>query len=194
MTFAVFFVIPLMKRLEKAFGAPPLQAREELVLNDIEDEFESPPEEEPPPEEEEPEPPEMDEQPPDLDLALEIPDLASGIGGIIIDLAPKFDVKESPDDFFDSGDLDQPPRATAKFPPRYPPSLISRRVMGRVVVRAMVDERGSLSQVTGKESSGHNEKDRAATNAIKRWRFRPAIREGRKVKAPVVQPFSFKVS
>lgn len=193
MTFAVFFIIPLMKKLEQAFERDPPLAVEQTALEDPPEEFEAP-EDEPPPEEEPEEPPEMEDQSDDLDLALDIPDLSTGIGGgPILQIAPKFDVRDNPDDFFDSGDLDQPPRATSRFPPRYPPSLLKRKVSGRVVVRAMVDENGTVGEVSVKESSGHGEMDRSATNAIKRWRFKPAIKGGRKVRAPVVQPFNFKV-
>ncbi len=193
MTFAVFFVIPLMRKLEKAFDRDPPVAVEQTALEDPPEEFDAP-EEEPPPEEEPEEPPEMEEQSTDLDLALDIPDLSTGIGGgPILQIAPKFDVRDNPDDFFDSGDLDQPPRATSRFPPRYPPALLKRKVSGRVVVRAMVDESGAVGEVSVKESSGHGEMDRSAMSAIKRWRFKPAIKGGRKVRAPVVQPFNFKV-
>ena len=193
MTFSCFFVIPLMKKLEKAFKREVPIAREEQSVEEPPEEFETP-EEEPPPEEEPEDPPEMEMAESDLDLSLELPDLSPGVGGIIINLTPKFDVQDNPDDFFDSGDLDQPPRATSKFKPRYPPNLLRQRKAGRVIVRAMVDENGSVGDVSIKESSGFSEMDRAAMNAIKRWRFKPAIKGGRKVRAPVVQPFNFKVS
>lgn len=192
MALACFYVIPLMKKLDKAFQRDAPLPMEELAFEEPPEEFESQ-EEEPPPEEEPEDPPEMEAPESDLDLALELPDLSTGVGGIIIDLAPKFDVQDNPDDFFDSGDLDQPPRASSKFPPRYPPSLLKRKQDGRVIVRAMVDENGSVGEVTIKESSGHSEMDQAAMSAIKRWRYKPAIKGGRKVRAPVVQPFNFKV-
>lgn len=192
MTFAVFYVIPLMKKLEKAFRPERGAEREMIVMEEPPEEFEEP-EEEPPPEEEPEDPPEMQDPQVDLDLGIELPDLAAGIGGIVIDLAPKFDVREDPDAFFDSDDLDQPPRATSKFPPRYPPGLKSKKINGRVIVRALVDENGQVGEVGIKASSGHPEMDQAAMTAIKRWRYKPAIKGGRKVRAPIVQPFNFRV-
>ncbi len=192
MTFACFFVIPLMKKLEASFKRDEPLPVEEFAFEDPPEEFEAP-EEEPPPEEEPEEPPEMEAPQAELDLALELPELSTGVGGIMINLAPKFDVHDNPEDFFDSGDLDIAPRATTKFPPRYPPGLLRRKIVGRVVVRALVDETGTVREVTIKESSGHGEMDRAAANAFKRWRYKPAIKGGRKVRAPVVQPFNFRV-
>lgn len=192
MTFAVFYMIPLMKKLEKAFRPDGGQSRELLVVEEPPEEFEEP-EDEPPPEEEPEEPPEMQEPQDNLDLAIDLPDLSTGIGSMVIELAPKFDLRDNPDDFFDSGDLDQPPRATSKFPPRYPAKLKSRRVSGRVIVRAEVDENGAVREVSIKESSGHREMDQAAMDAIRRWRYRPAIKGGRKVPASIVQPFNFRV-
>jgi TonB family protein len=192
MTFACFYVIPLMRKLDKAFKKDAPLPMEELAVEEPPEEFESA-EEESPPEEEPEEPPQMEDSQNELDLALELPDLTTGVGGIMIELAPKFDVQDNPEDFFDSGDLDQPPRATSKFPPGYPPELLRKKITGRVVVRAMVDENGAVGEITIKESSGYPSMDRAAENAIKRWRYKPAIKSGREVRAPVVQPFNFKV-
>lgn len=194
MTFAVFYMIPLMKKLQAVVRPSDDGVAEEQV-------YEEPPEEmiieedQPPPEEEPEDPPEMEEDSSDLDLALlELPNLSSGIGGgPLLQIAPKFDVRDNPDEFFDSGDLDQPPRATSKFSPQYPKNLLSKKITGRVIVRAMVDERGMVGDISIKESSGYAEMDRAAMNAMKRWRFKPAIKGNSKVRAPVVQPFNFKV-
>ena len=192
LTVAVFYVIPLMKRLEAALRPPKPPAAEELTYEEPPEEFV--PEEEPPPEEEVEEPPEMEEPQQDLDLALDLPDLSAGIGGaMILDINPKFDIRDNPDDLFEGGDLDQAPRAVTKFPPRYPASLLRRKVTGRSVVRAMVDENGTVGEVSIKEGSGHSEMDQAAMNAIKRWRYKPAIKDGRKVRGPVVQPFNFTI-
>jgi protein TonB len=111
----------------------------------------------------------------------------------VIDLDMKFDIRDDEAGLFDSGDLDQPPQATSKFPPRYPPGLKSKRIGGRVIVGATVDENGVVREAGIKESSGYGDMDRAALDAIKRWRYKPAIKEGRKVRASIVQPFNFRV-
>ena len=57
----------------------------------------------------------------------------------------------------------------------------------------VVDENGNVGEVSIKQSSGFREMDQAAMTAIKRWRYQPAIKGGRKVRAPIVQPFNFRV-
>jgi periplasmic protein TonB len=44
-----------------------------------------------------------------------------------------------------------------------------------------------------KRSSGLADLDQAAMQALKRWKFKPAIRNGRRAKAHVNQPFKFRV-
>ena len=193
MTFAVFYVIPLMKKLEGMRERTKVAEVEEIGFEEAPEEYESP-EEEPPPEEEEEPPPELQEMDSELDLSLDLPDLAVGIGsGPLLDIKPEFDIRDSGDNFLNSGDLDQPPKATSRTPPRYPQRMRQRGTEGVVVVRAMVDENGVVGDVTVKESSGSPELDRAAMNAIKRWRYKPAIKGGRKVRAPIVQRISFKL-
>ncbi len=192
MTFAVFYVIPLMKKLEGLVDRGDTTTIEDLAVEEPPDEFEEI--EEPPPPEPEIEEPELEEPRQDLDMVIDLPDLSAGVGGgIILDINPEFDVREDPDEFFSSGDLDQPPRPASRMPPRYPPSLKQKRIEGRVIVRAVVSESGLVGEVSVKESSGHPAMDRAAMNAIRNWRYRPAIKGGRKVRAPIIQPFNFKL-
>jgi hypothetical protein len=129
MTFAVFFLIPLRMWVGKAVRPSQGPPAERLVAGGARGGWEEGGEE--PPEEDEEDPPEMQEAQEDLDLAIDLPTLSSGVGGIVIDLDMKFDIRDDEAGLFDSGDLDQPPQATSKFPPRYPPGLKSKRIGGR---------------------------------------------------------------
>lgn len=62
---------------------------------------------------------------------------------------------------------------------------------GRVIIRALVSSSGHVTQVTVKQSSGHDSLDKAALRAVKRWRFRPAQRSGRPVGATLDVPVVF---
>lgn len=191
MTFAVFYVIPLMKKLEQAFRPPQSPLQEEVAVEDAPEEFEEP-DEEPPPEEKE-DPPELEELQEPIEIDLPLASLTSGVGKIVIDTDLKFDIREDAEGMFDTGEFDQPPRATSRFSPSYPRELKGKGVGGRVIVGALVDENGTVKDVTLKESSGHRELDQAAMDAIKRWRYKPAIKSGRKVPSSIVQPFNFRV-
>lgn len=75
--------------------------------------------------------------------------------------------------------------------PAYPP--LSRRLgeEGRVLLRALVDADGRTREVQVEVSSGHARLDRAAQEAVARWRFVPARRGDEPTHAWVRVPISF---
>jgi len=84
----------------------------------------------------------------------------------------------------DLADLDSrsddiiPPRPDSRFrnlPPAYPPEAMRRRQQGtvRLVVHVSTEGVPILVELAG--SSGHPSLDRAAVDAVGRWRFRPAV-------------------
>jgi TonB family protein len=84
----------------------------------------------------------------------------------------------------------EPPVRLYAPPPSYPPADWVAAVEGDVVVQAAISETG---QVTGVEvlqglTAGVNE---AAIEALKRWRFRPATRQGQAVASDQVLTFRF---
>ena len=76
-------------------------------------------------------------------------------------------------------------------PPRYP--IDSRRQLeqGTVVVRVLVGASGEPGDCKVRASSGHQRLDRAALQAVCRWRFFPATRCGRPVAWPMDVPIPF---
>lgn len=62
-------------------------------------------------------------------------------------------------------------------PPPYPAVSRQLREQGRVVLRVLVDERGSPREIEIHRSSGYRRLDEAASRAVRYWRFVPA-REG----------------
>ncbi len=88
-----------------------------------------------------------------------------------------------------------PPSFSAAYlenpPPAYPAT--SRRLgeTGRVVLRVRVGTEGRADAVELATSSGFERLDRAALEAVKRWRFVPARQAGAPVAAWVRVPLSF---
>jgi len=76
-------------------------------------------------------------------------------------------------------------------PPRYPQEALRRNVGGTVRVRVTVASDGSVDRLELSEGSGNRYLDRAAMEAVRRWRFQPAMRDGQPVAAEVVVPISF---
>jgi TonB family protein len=194
-TFAVFFIIPLMRKLEQGLA----KEKQELVANiapEPPEEYESP-EEELEPEEEPEEPPEMAEAEDDISVeAIDLPDLGAGTGGrVLLNISSALALAGNEDDF-GSGEIDQEPTPSSTFDPQVPNSvkkLLAKRGAVRVIVSALVDERGAVSEASVTTSSGIAKLDEAALKALQKWKFKPAIRGGRKARARISQSFNFRV-
>ena len=52
-----------------------------------------------------------------------------------------------------------------------------------MILRVSVDAQGNVSDVQVETSSGNRNLDRSTMDAARRWRFSPAIRDGRPVSA-----------
>lgn len=90
-----------------------------------------------------------------------------------------------------AGDRPQP-IADQSPPPTYPPAALRNGVEGSVVVRVDVDATGYPMNVTIIQRSGSRDLDRAATDAVRRWRFQPAQSGGVAVPGSIEVPFDFK--
>ena len=75
--------------------------------------------------------------------------------------------------------------------PRYPQEALRRNAGGTVRVKVTVATDGSVDRLDVAESSGNRHLDRAAMEAVRRWRFQPAVRDGQPVVADVVVPIVF---
>ena len=69
--------------------------------------------------------------------------------------------------------------------PEYPDSALSGRVSGSVTVQYIVDKKGYTKDVEVVQSTPPGMFDRAATDAIKHWRYRAAVYNGEPVEVPV---------
>ena len=90
-----------------------------------------------------------------------------------------------------AGDRPQP-IAGQSPPPSYPPAALRRGDSGSVVVRVDVDASGAPAAVTIIQRSGSRDLDRAAAEAVRRWRFQPAQQNGQPVAGSIEVPFDFK--
>lgn len=78
--------------------------------------------------------------------------------------------------------------------PKYPPQALRSGVEGSVSVRVEVDASGVPTDVKVVERSGERSRDldRAVTDTVRRWRFEPAMKDGKAVAGAVVVPVEFK--
>lgn len=77
-------------------------------------------------------------------------------------------------------------------PPRYPPQALRRGESGTVLVRVHVGPDGVPTSVSLVQSSRSRWLDKAALDAVRDWRFRPAQINGRPTVGTVIVPIDFK--
>ena len=78
--------------------------------------------------------------------------------------------------------------------PHYPRQARKLRQEGRVLIEVRVSADGRPLNVALKSSTGFDLLDKAALEAVQRWRFVPARRGGRPVEASVIVPIQFVLS
>ncbi|WP_421707233.1 TonB family protein [Algihabitans sp.] len=78
--------------------------------------------------------------------------------------------------------------------PVYPEIARQRDQEGRVLLRVTVGSDGRAREVRVLRSSGHSRLDRAARQAVERWRFVPARQAGRPVEGLLDIPVTFRLN
>jgi protein TonB len=88
-------------------------------------------------------------------------------------------------------DYDQPPRLVQSFNPEYPQDAFVKKVEGTVLLEIVIDDRGQVTAVRILHSIAAL--DAAAVAAVKKWRFEPAVKKGRRVATFAQVPVSFRI-
>lgn len=79
-------------------------------------------------------------------------------------------------------------------PPPYPDEAHNNGWTGRVRVKVLISEQGTVKDTAIVLSSGHADLDAAAMKGLRKWLFSPAYRNGQAVAAWVVVPVLFKLN
>ncbi len=90
---------------------------------------------------------------------------------------------------FNPRNVDTPPRPLRQDPPKIPYDLKGQQ--GMVQVGFIIDEEGKTiaTRIVKSTNSVFNE---VASETVKKWKFKPAIKDGRHVKVRLVVPLRFK--
>jgi protein TonB len=83
------------------------------------------------------------------------------------------------------------PRGGYQVTPSYPATARRLGIEGTALLRVFVDTDGRVGDVVVKHSAGHPDLDRAAADAVRRWRFEPARRGAETVAMWVELPVEF---
>lgn len=84
------------------------------------------------------------------------------------------------------------PRLIKRVVPVYPEKVLAEGVEGDVLVRAVIDESGSVTQLRIEEGV-HPLLDEAALNAVKQWKYKPWVVNGVPKSTEVVVKIFFKI-
>jgi protein TonB len=78
-------------------------------------------------------------------------------------------------------------------PPTYPALALRRHDEGQVLLEVSVSPEGQPTAVTLRHSSTHDALDQAAIEAVRQWRFVPAMRNSVAVAATAEVPVDFRM-
>ena len=85
------------------------------------------------------------------------------------------------------------PRGGYQITPSYPATARRLGIEGTALLSVFVDAAGRVGEVVVKQSAGHPDLDRAAADAVRRWRFEPARRGAEAVAMWVELPVEFRL-
>jgi protein TonB len=187
------FVLGVLPYLQIVTGG----GQKKLLVRDASGITEAPP----PPEmqqEDEPPPPEPDEPPPEMQpqsMDISLSDLSASLnpgggGAGILNPAVGAGAMAGAMAGFGSMDLDQKPRATYQEQPRIPSAARRQNLSGKVEIEFTVDAQGRV-QNPRVVSSFNPLLNEPCIEAIKKWRFEPGTRGGKKVASKTKIPFKF---
>jgi protein TonB len=92
----------------------------------------------------------------------------------------------------------QPPSAEAKGlnnkAPLYPQLSRKKKEQGTVLLLILVKTDGTVGEIKLKTSSGFTRLDQAAKQAVKRWQFQPALKDGKPIDFWYELPLKFRLN
>jgi protein TonB len=162
----------------------------------------------PPAEEKAPPPPVEEEKPkeappaPELaESAQQIPlsadlEVAVGSGGALAgfgEIHALTAAQTIQDETFDVSELGKKPEPVSQVAPVYPAELRKAKIEGLVTIVFVLDENGRVEEPRI-ENSSRPEFERPALEAIRKWRFRPGMKDGQAVRSYVRIPMRFRVA
>lgn len=101
-------------------------------------------------------------------------------GGVVGGRGKAGSAQQESDNGFGMGEIDQKPRAIMQGPPVYPSEMRGKSVEGAVSVFFVVDPSGKVTSPRVEKSS-NQAFERPALDAVKQWKFEPAVKAGQRV-------------
>jgi protein TonB len=86
------------------------------------------------------------------------------------------------------------PKGGYQVRPIYPESARRAGIQGTTLLRIHIEADGRVSDVSVQRSAGHQSLDEAAADAVRRWRFEPALNSAGPVSMWAVVPVEFRIN
>ena len=155
----------------------------------------------PPPPPEPDRPPEAPPEPKLADSQQQVPlsadlEVAMGSGGALAgfgEIRALTATQTIQDETFDASELEKKPEAVSQVAPAYPAELRKAKIDGVVTLLFVVSEEGRVEDARI-ENSTRPEFEKPALDAIRKWRFRPGVKDGQPVRTYSRIPMRFRVA
>lgn len=86
------------------------------------------------------------------------------------------------------------PEVVSKQNPSYPAVASAKKIEGTVILSLLINERGDVSDVKVlRQAGGTSGLNEAAVSAVRKWKFRPAVKDGKRVKVWMTYPIVFRL-
>lgn len=86
------------------------------------------------------------------------------------------------------------PEIMNRVNPAYPPIAQQKKIEGTVILSVLVSERGeAIDARVLRGAGGQSGLNEAAIDAVKKWKFRPAVKDGKRVRVWMTYPIVFKL-
>jgi len=83
------------------------------------------------------------------------------------------------------------PRVIKQARPKYPKAAFDKKIQGEVVIEFLIDTKGRVAKTRIVQSVPGL--DEAAVECLKKWRFKPAVKDGKPVAVIARAPIVFKI-
>lgn len=101
--------------------------------------------------------------------------------------------EESVDSAFSLAEMAQKPMPISQPQPIFPLDMRGKKIEGVVTLKFIVDETGAVKSPKI-DTSSHPSFNQPALDALKKWKYEPAVRAGKRVAWPMSQTIRFKPS
>ena len=152
-----------------------------------------PPEAEKPPEA--PPAPQLADAPQQIPLSADL-EVAVGSGGALAgfgEIRALTGAQAIQEETFDVSELEKRPEPVSQVAPTYPSELRKAKIEGSVTLVFILSEEGRVEEPRV-ENSSRPEFEKPALEAIRKWRFRPGMKDGQAVRTYVRIPMRFRVA